>query len=401
MKRVAIVGMSLAGLRAAETLRRLGFDGEIVGIGAERHLPYDRPPLSKAFLTKQWGFSELALRRDGVDELNIELRLGLRATHLDVAERLLSLDDGTTIDFDDVIIAAGATPRILPATVCDPSLQGVHSLRTYDDALAIRNALANGARICVIGAGFIGAEIAAACRTLGSEVTLLEAQTQPMIRGLGETLGAVCAQMHRDNGVDLRLGVTITDVLGDAEQRVSGVRLADGTTIDCELLVVGIGVIPETAWLEGSDLALDNGIVCDEASMAAPHVYAAGDVARWPNPLFDGEIMRLEHWTNAVEQGIHVAECIVSGVPAPFAPVPFVWSDQYDCKMQSVGRFDANDDVEIVHGTLESRKFVALFGRNGRLNGALGFSQPRHVMKARRQISERVGFADAVAEANA
>ncbi len=404
MERVAIVGMSLAGLRAAETLRRLGYEREIVAVSAEEHLPYDRPPLSKEFLTAGRAFEDMALRRDGVDELNLEWRLRTRATSLDLAARVVALDDGGSVGYDNLIIATGATPRALPASVCDPSLGGVHSLRTIEDARAIRDGIENEDRICVIGAGFIGAEVAAACRTRGAGVTLLEAQAQPMIRGLGATLGAVCAQLHRDHGVDLRLGVQIdrvepsTNVAG--APRVGSVVLADGTRIECDLLVVGIGVAPETRWLEDSGLAIDNGVVCDSTCTAAPNVLAAGDIARWPNPLFDDEMMRLEHWTNATEQGAHVAECLVSGAATPFAPVPFVWSDQYDCKIQSVGRFNADDDMEIVRGDLESRKFVALFGRDGRLTGALGFSQPRHVMIARRMIAERVSFVDAIAASN-
>ncbi len=399
MKRVTIVGMSLAGLRAAETLRRSGFDATITAIGAESWVPYDRPPLSKEFLTKTRSFADISLRREGYDNFDAELRLGVRAVGLNVVEHSVALDDGSAVEYDELIIATGTEPRRLPPEICDPNLHGVHYLRTYDDAVALRRDIVQAGRVCVIGAGFIGAEIAASCRALGVAVTMLEAQAQPMIRGLGETLGSVCAQLHRDHGVDVRLGVQISSVHG--EETVDGVRLVDGTDIACDVVVIGIGVEPSTGWLQGSGLEIDNGIVCDEFCIAAPNVFAAGDVARWPNSLFDGELMRLEHWTNAVEQGAHVAETIVSGEPTSFAPVPFVWSDQYDCKIHSVGRFSADDEFTIVRGSLESRKFVALFGRNGRLTGALGFSQPRHVMIARRQIAERVSYADAVNAANA
>ena len=315
----------------------------------------------------------------------------------------MTLSNDDELHYQHLVIATGATPRMLPTSVCASELRNVFALRTIDDAVAIRERLehaGDGFRVCVIGAGFIGAEVAATCRGRGIDVTVLEAQDQPMIRGLGVELGAVCAQLHRDHGVDLRLGVTIESVVADRGGAVQGVLLADGTAVACDLLVVGIGVVPETDWLRTTPgITVDNGIVCDESCRAAAGVYAIGDVARWPNPLFEGEMMRLEHWTNAAEQGCHVGEVIVSGVPRPFAPVPFVWSDQYDCKIQSVGRFDADHDIEIVHGELASRKFVALFGRDGLLRGALGFSSARHVMHYRRMISERASFADALEHA--
>jgi NADPH-dependent 2,4-dienoyl-CoA reductase/sulfur reductase-like enzyme len=223
---------------------------------------------------------------------------------------------------------------------------------------------------------------------------LLEALEQPMVRGLGVQLGAVCAQLHRDHGVDLRLGVQIAAIEGG--DRVERVVLADGTAIECDVVLVGIGVVPNTSWLEGSGLTLDNGVVCDASCLAAPGVVACGDVARWPNPLFDDELMRLEHWTNATEQAVHAADRLVSGIANPFGPVPFVWSDQYDCKIQSVGRFDARDAFEVTHGDLESRKFVAIFERNGRISGALGFTQPRHVMRYRALIARRASFDEAL-----
>jgi 3-phenylpropionate/trans-cinnamate dioxygenase ferredoxin reductase subunit len=398
MERIAIVGMSMAGLRAAETLRRIGHTGAIVAVSAEAHDPYDRPPLSKELLAGTREPADIVLRRDGVGDLGLEWRRGVRATALDVDRHVVTLDDGTEVAYDGVLLATGASPRRLPAAVCDPTLQGVHVLRTLDDALALRDDLdAEPRRVCVVGAGFIGAEVAATCRGRGLDVTVLEALEQPMVRGLGVELGKVCAQLHRDHGVDLRLGVQIERVEGDtSRQRVSRVVLAGGEVVECDVLVVGIGVAPETDWLERSGLRLDNGVVCDESCLAAPGVVACGDLARWPNPLFDGELMRLEHWTNATEQSVHAAERLHSGIPNPFAPVPFVWSDQYDCKIQSVGRFDANDAFEVAHGDLESRKFVAIFQRKGRLTGALGFSQPRHVMRYRAMIARRATFDEAL-----
>jgi len=398
MRTVAIVGTSLAGLRAAETFRREGFDGRIVAIGAEPHLPYDRPPLSKELLRGDWEPDQVVLRKQGVDDLDLDWRLDARAVALRVDEQTVELHDGERVAFDGLVIATGATPRRLPN---QPNLAGLFTLRTLDDALALRDLLDSHPKVVVIGAGFIGAEIAATCRMRGLDVTVLEMLPQPMVRGLGPELGAVIAAIHREHGVDLRTGVQVEAIEGDGEGQVRGVRLGDGSIVEAGVVVVGVGVVPETAWLEGSGLTLDNGVVCDETCLAAPGIVAAGDVARWPNPLFDGALMRLEHWTNATEQGVHAARRLL-GHDEPFAPVPFVWSDQYDRKIQTVGLVsaDADVDVRIAHGTLDERQFVALFGRNGRLSGALGFNRPRFVMQYRRIIAERGSWDDALALAN-
>jgi len=394
VRTVVVVGMSLAGLRAAEALRREGFAGRLVAVGEERHEPYDRPPLSKDLLRGETGPADVALRRQGLEELDLDLRLGRRAVALDLADRTIALDDGERIGFDGLVVATGAAARSLPGA---PDLPGLTALRTLDDALALRARLDAGARVVVIGAGFIGAEVAATCRARGLDVTVLEAQEQPMVRGLGPDLGAVVADLHRDHGVDLRTGVVIDGVEGDAAG-VRGVRLGDGSFVAADAVVVGIGARPVTDWLEGSGLTIDDGVVCDETGLAAPGVVAAGDVARWPNPLFGGESMRLEHWTNAAEQGVHAARRLL-GHGEPFAPVPFVWSDQYDRKIQTVGRVSAGAEVHIVHGTLAERRFVALFGRDGRLVGALGMNRAPQVVRYRRLIAERASLADALAAA--
>jgi len=397
MRTVAIVGMSLAGLRAAETLRREGFDGRIVAIGDEHQLPYDRPPLSKELLRGEAEPEEIVLRRQGVDDLELDWRRGARATALRLDERVVELHDGERVAFDGVVIATGSTPRRLPN---QPNLGGLFTLRTLDDALALRETFAAHPKVVVIGAGFIGAEVAATCRTRGLDVTVLEALPHPMVRGLGPELGQVIAAVHRDHGVDLRTDVVVDGFVDDGEGAVRGVRLGDGSVVDASVVVVGVGVVPATDWLENSGLTLDNGVVCDETCCAAPGVVAAGDVARWPNPLFDGALMRLEHWTNATEQGVHAARRLL-GDETPFAPVPFVWSDQYDRKIQTVGVVSADADMHIAHGTLAEQQFVALFGRDGRLMGALGFNRARVVMQYRRMIAERASWDDALAHANA
>lgn len=392
---VTIVGASLAGLRAAEALRRRGFDGPVRLVGAEPHPPYDRPPLSKQVLAGEWE-PERALLTDAgrLGDLDIDWWPGRRAESFSLAERELTLDDGTRLAVDGLVIATGAVPRHLPV---DPTPPGVHVLRTLDDAVALRTELAAGPRrVVVVGAGFIGAEVAATCRGRGLEVTLVEALDVPLGRVLGRDMGRVCAEIHRDHGVDLRCGVTVTGFEG--ERRVEGVRLGDGTVVDADVVVVGIGVTPATAWLESSGLTLDDGVLCDETCLAAPGVVAAGDVARWPNPRF-GETMRIEHWDNAVQQGAHAAaRLLASDAEAePYAPVPWFWSDQYDRKIQLAGRVRPDDEVRVVVGSTAEKRFVALYGRAGRLVGVLAVNRPRHLMAYRTLLEQGASFDEALA----
>ncbi|MCU1450431.1 MAG: pyridine nucleotide-disulfide oxidoreductase [Acidimicrobiales bacterium] len=398
MRTIVVVGASLAGLRAAETLRQEGYDGRLVLVGAEEHLPYDRPPLSKQFLAGTCTLEQIALRREPYDDLRLALELGRRATALDLAAREVVVDDRDRISFDGLVIATGATPRHLPGT---PPLEGIHVLRTLDDSLAVRadldRVLASGGRAVVVGAGFIGSEVAATCRSAGANVTVLEALAMPLSRALGEQMGAACAALHHDNGVDLRTGAGVSGFLGT--HRVEGVLLHDGTVVEAELVVVGVGVTPNTAWLESSGLTLRDGVVCDATCLAAPGVVAAGDVARWHNELFDTD-MRVEHWTNAAEQGMAAARTLLAGPDAavPFAPVPYFWSDQYKTKIQFVGHAHHADDVRVVDGSIEARKFVALYEHAGRLVGALAFSRPKPLLAARRLIAERATISEAVAQ---
>ncbi len=370
MRSVAIVGMSLAGLRAAETLRRAGFDGRISAIGAETHLPYDRPPLSKQYLAGTWDMDRVWLRmEEGID---FDLRLGVAATALDLAGGALTLFDESALPFDGLVIATGASPRTLPGF--DDALV----LRTLDDSRRLRERLKPGVRVAVIGAGFIGSEVAATARELGCEATIVEVLPRPLARVFPAAVGDVLADLHRDHGVDLRLGETV----------------ATSAELDADVVVVGIGVAPNTAWLDGSGLTLDNGVVCDAACAAVGgggRVVAAGDVARWPNALFDDQLMRVEHWTNAAEQAEAAARALL-GAGAPFAPVPYFWSDQYDVKIQFVGVANPDDDFTVLEGALEDRKFVAGFGRDGRLVGALAFSMPRQLMRHRALIADRSPF---------
>ena len=356
--RIVIVGASLAGLRAAEELRHRGFAGTVTVVGDETYEPYDRPPLSKQVLAGAWGLDRTALtvmHPDGVAGLDLDWRLGVRATGLDLAERRVLLAGGDDVGFDGLVIATGATPRELPGT---ETLAGVHTLRTLDDALAVRAAIDGGARrVVVVGAGFIGAEVAATCRTAGCDVTILEALPVPLGRALGDEMGAVMGDLHRDHGVDVRLGVGVAGFEGG--DRVTHVRLADDTLLDADLVVVGIGVSPNTGWLEGSGVALDDGVVCDATTRVAPGIVAAGDVARWPSHRF-GELLRVEHWDNAIAMGEHAARRLLAdlagdpaddpGSTAPYDPVPWFWSDQYDRKIQLAGRSSGADEVQVVDG---------------------------------------------------
>jgi NADPH-dependent 2,4-dienoyl-CoA reductase/sulfur reductase-like enzyme len=397
MGNVIVVGASLAGLRAAETLRTEGFDGVVTLVGAEAHLPYDRPPLSKQLLAGTWEPERVALRQPSAWEpLGLDLRLGTRAVALELDARAVVLADGERLPFDGLVLATGAAPRRLPN---QPALAGVHVLRTLDDALALRADLSLASHLVVIGAGFIGLEVAATARARGLAVTVVEALPAPLVRGLGARMGHALAAVHSDHGVDVRLRAGVAGFVGT--DRVEGVRLDDGTTVPADVVVVGIGVQAATGWLEGSGLELRDGIVCD-ATLAAgpPGVYAAGDVARIPHALL-GEEVRIEHWTNAAEHGALAARNLLAtaagGTGRAYDAVPFVWSDQFDARLQILGRSGGDDDVEIVHGSVDERRFLALYGRRGRLTAALGVSVPRLVMPFRKLLAERASWDEAVA----
>jgi 3-phenylpropionate/trans-cinnamate dioxygenase ferredoxin reductase component len=394
---IAVVGASLAGLRAVEALRRQGFEGRIEWIGAEAREPYDRPPLSKHVLRGEWGPERIALARGGLDGLGAELRLGVRAERLDTTARRIDLSDGASLAWDGLVVATGAAARRLPG---QPDLDGVFLLRTLDDALAIRAALERSPRVCVVGGGFIGAEVAASCRERGLDVAMVEALGNPLELALGPEIGALFAAIHRDRGVVLHTGVAVAAIEGD--RRVERVRLADGSAIAADVVIVGIGVRPETAWLEGSGVELRDGVVCDaHCATAVPNVVAAGDVARFFHARY-GEAMRVEHWTNAVEQADAAAATLLHGAAraAPYAPVPYVWSDQYDVKLAVAGRPRAGDEMRVVDGSLADRKFVAIFGRDGRLTGALGLNRMRKLMEWRAGLHDDLSWDEALARAS-
>jgi NADPH-dependent 2,4-dienoyl-CoA reductase/sulfur reductase-like enzyme len=388
---VVVVGASLAGLRAAEALRREGYDGPLVVVGDEPHPPYDRPPLSKQVLIGKIGPEATALAVSA--DLDVEWRFGTRVEALDLDGRRLSLAGGDELPFDGLVIATGSAPRRLPS-VLDPF--GAPVLRTLDDAVALRAAFAEGAgRVVVVGAGVIGLEVASSARTCGLEVTVVEAARTPLARVVGPLLGEVVAELHRAHGVDLRLGVGVEVVVGGA--RPEGVRLTDGTTLHADLVVLGIGAAPVTGWLEGSGVDLADGVRCDDrlrvlaGGRPLPRVVAAGDVARWDGP--DGVPIRVEHWTNAVESAEAAAAALLRGDDAPaYAPVPYVWSDQHDRKIQVVGVPSLDDDLMIVDGSAAERKFAAAFGRDGRLAAGVAFGKPAKAMAIRRLLEAGSAF---------
>ncbi len=389
-----MVGASAAGLAAAETLRRAGYDGTVTLVGDEPHAPYDRPPLSKQILGGQWDAGRLPLRgRDELDALGLDLRLGVAATGLDPAGRTVALADGAEVPYDGLVVATGVRPRRLPGD------GGAHVLRTLDDALGLRDRLTAGTRLVVVGAGFLGAEAAAVARGLGAEVTLLEPAPVPLAPAVGEEVGRVLSRAHLDHGVDLRTGVTVTEATG------GGVRLTDGGRVAADEVLVAVGSVPNTEWLEGSGLTVGNGLECDEFSAAAPGVYGAGDVACWHNPLF-GTVMRIEHRTNATEQGMAAARNLLAPEPEarrPYQPVPYFWSDQYGMRIQAYGHLRGHDEVAVVEGSLEEGAegaFLAAYRRGDRLTGVLAVGMsPRVLRDWRRSIAAGARWADAVRRA--
>ncbi|RDG34897.1 NAD(P)/FAD-dependent oxidoreductase [Streptomyces corynorhini] len=374
MSRVVVVGASAAGLAAVETLRREGYEGAISLVGDEPHAPYDRPPLSKQILSGEWNPKRLPLRPYAdLDALGLDLRLGAAATGLDTADRTVLLADGERVAYDGLIVATGVRPRRLPGE--GPQ----HVLRTVDDALALRHRLGAGRRLAVVGAGFLGAEAAAVAAGLGARVTLIEPAPVPLAHAVGAEVGDVLSRAHLEHGVDLRTGVAV------AEVTEGGVRLADGTLIEAEDVLVAIGSHPNTEWLADSGLTVGDGLVCDAYCAAGPGVYGAGDVARWYNPLFGTE-MRIEHRTHAAEQGMAAARNLLHpGEGKPFAPVPYFWSDQYDMRIQAYGYLRGHDEVAVVEGELARRRFVAVYRTGDRVTGVLAVGMPPKAIRRWRQ----------------
>ncbi|MCI2420442.1 FAD-dependent oxidoreductase [Saccharopolyspora sp. K220] len=377
MRTIAIVGASLAGWRAAQELREQGFDGRIELIGEESHQPYDRPPLSKDFLSGKLDAPDLALAEDtDLAVVQATWRLGRRAVALAPGDSAIELDDGTRCSADGVVIATGATPKTLPGP------PGVHTLRTLDDAVALRDDLRAGARVVVIGAGFVGAEVASTCRELGLDVTVVEALDVPLAHVVGTELGAVCAALHSDHGVRLLPGTGVQQLHG--EQRVMAVELTDGAVLPADVVVVGIGARPNTDWLHGCGLTLSNGVRCDVGGVTdLRNVVAVGDVASYGT-------QRFEHWTTALEQPATAVRNLLAGrTVANFTAVPYFWSEQYGVRIQFAGHVNRTDPVTIVDGAPDDRHFVATFQRNGETTGVLAMNNPKLFTRFRRQLAAK------------
>lgn len=377
---VVVVGAGLAGLRTVEELRAAGHTGSITLLGEESDAPYDRPPLSKQVLR---GERDVVPLREDLDSLDADVRLGVTAVALDPERSAVRLESGADVRYDVAVIATGATPKALPGYENDPRIA---YLRTASDSRRLHKALTGARHLVVVGGGFIGCEVAASARAMGVGVTIVEVLPRPLVRVLGERVAALVQEIHVSHGVDVRGGTRVTTIAGDGA--IEGVTLEDGTEIDADVLLAGLGVAPVTGWLEGSGVAVGDGVLCDAfCATSVPGVYAVGDVARWQNAS-TGDARRVEHWTNAIEMAAVVARNIVgaSGEPTPFRTVPYVWSDQYDVKLQSVGFYAADDDVTIVQVGPKQRT-LAVYGRDGALTGAVGFSAAPQVMKLRGLIA--------------
>jgi NADPH-dependent 2,4-dienoyl-CoA reductase/sulfur reductase-like enzyme len=383
VRTVAVVGASLAGLSAARCLRKQGYDGRLVLIGDEPHRPYDRPPLSKEFLAGTIGEADLVLETDGED-LRAEWLLGARATGLDPARRAVRLADGREVRADGVVIATGAAARSLPGS---EGLAGVHTLRTLDDARALRDELARGGRLVVIGGGFIGAEVASTACALGRDVTVIEAAPTPLAGPLGETMGAVVSGLHADHGVRLLCGVGVKGLSG--ERQVEAVLLEDGRTVPAEIVVVGVGARPCVEWLEGSGVQLDNGVKCGaDGRTSLAGVVAVGDCANWYDPRA-GTHRRVEHWTGARERpDAAVATLLAGGALEPGVPrPPYFWSDQYGVKIQFAGHAAGADSVTVEEGVVDDRNVLAVYRRAGVPVAVLGMNQLRMFMRWRKKLA--------------
>ncbi|WCN06265.1 NAD(P)/FAD-dependent oxidoreductase [Streptomyces sp. M92] len=388
MRTVAVVGASLSGLYAARELRAQGFDGRLVIVGDEPHRPYDRPPLSKDFLTGRTGEEQLALTdSEETAALDAEWLLGVRARGLDARGRTVLLDDGRTVSADGVVVATGASARRPPVR----DLAGLHTLRTLDDARALRAELTRGPRrVVVVGGGFIGAETASSCAALGHTVTVVEAAPLPLVPQLGAGMAAVCAGLHRRAGTELVTGATVTALRGTAA--VTAVSLSDGRTLPADVVVFGIGAAPNTAWLAGSPLVLNEGVLCDDGCVTSlAQVVAVGDVARVGGT-------RAEHWTSATGQPrVAVTNLLAGRTVRSAGEESYFWSDQYGARIQFTGRRLPGDSVRITEGGIAGGApgpdgFLARYERDGRTTAVLAVDRPRAFTRARRELAREAGL---------
>jgi 3-phenylpropionate/trans-cinnamate dioxygenase ferredoxin reductase subunit len=398
---VVVVGAGLGGLRCAETLRALGFKGPITLVGDEPHLPYDRPPLTKQLLAGTWDEARIRLvTAEALEKMSIELVTGTAATSLDVEGRSVTLADGRRLGGDAVVLATGAAPRWLPGT---EGAAGIHVVRTLAQGTALRDELARLAgrgRVIVIGGGFIGAEVASTAASASLDVTIVEALPVPLGPVVGDEVGAWIVELHRRAGIDVRAGVTIAAVEPATASGGPAVVLASGERLDADVVVIGIGVAPQTEWLDGSGLAVDNGVETDAALFAANGVVAVGDLARFTwHHAGRTELVRIEHWEVAAQLAAAAANSLVAGREHAHAValVPYFWSDQHGRKLQMLGHPSGADDMSQVTGSLDEGKFTVLYHRLGRLTGVLGLASPRNVMICRTLVDAGAPIGEALA----
>lgn len=380
---IIIIGAGQAGCQAAVSLRADGWDGPILMLGDEPWYPYERPPLSKAVLSGELSPERTFLRKpDFYAQKGIEVRLETAVTRIDPATRQVALADGSQLPYHQLLIATGAVVRRL--TIPGSNLPGIHYLRTMADAEALRAAIAPGVRVAIVGAGYIGLEVAASARKLGAEVTVVEAAERVMARVTSPPVSTFYAEEHRAHGVKLILGAGVAGIEG--EYRVTGLRLADGGLVEADIVVVGIGVMPNDVLARTAGIACDNGIIVDDCGRTdIPGIFAAGDVTNHPNALLGGRL-RLESVQNAISQGQAVAKAML-GVSQPYAEIPWFWSDQFDLKLQIAGLSRATDQA-IVRGDVGSRKFSVIYLRDGRFVAIDAINQPRDFMQGRKLLQQ-------------
>jgi NADPH-dependent 2,4-dienoyl-CoA reductase/sulfur reductase-like enzyme len=397
LRRVTVVGASLAGHATAKALRRCRFPGAITMIGEENVRPYDRPPLSKDFLTGTTTELELALELED-EALDAQWLLGVRATALDAATRTVTLDDGRTVTSDAIVLATGSRARRLPGAP-----PGVHTVRTLADAAALRDELRSGVRLAVIGAGFIGAEIASTAKSLGVDVTVIEAAPTPLAGPLGPEMGSVVAGLHARHGVRLQCGVPVASLLGTS--RVTGVLLTDGTEIPADVVVAGIGASPAVEWLQGSGIQIapsdaGGGVICDAVGATNfPGIYAVGDCSAWFDDI-RGRHHRIEHWTDSRDRPAILVAAML-GLPAstPLRP-PYFWSDQYGVRIQFAGRREGDEEITVEAGSAEGGDLLAVYRRNGEPVAVLGMNQPKLFTRWRKELTAPAPARAAIAAAS-
>jgi NADPH-dependent 2,4-dienoyl-CoA reductase/sulfur reductase-like enzyme len=400
IEQVVIVGASLAGLRAAETLRAEGFTGKLILVGDEPEPPYDRPPLSKSVLSGWLPIEHTFLPQ--LANLDAEWLLGTRAVGLDVARQQVQLGDGRRISYDRLLIATGTRARPWPDTQ-QATLDGVCTVRTQADARRLRERLVAGpTRVLVIGGGFTGSEVASVCRELGLPVTLIERSATPLAGALGQAAGTVAARLQRDHGVDLRCDTTVMALLGDGDRKLRRAKLSDGDELDVEVAVVALGSLRNVEWLQGAGLAADHrGVACDgscrvfdDCGVVRDDIFAAGDVARWPHPLFGGAFLTVEHWSHAVEQAATAAHNMLAASAArrPYRHLPAFWSNQFGVNIRSVGVPTVAESIVLTQGKYDEHRMVAAYGRQGLMVAAATINAPRWLPEYQALIETRAPF---------